>query len=286
MRHLPIKAAVALATAAFLFSCGGGPGKKAPAGDALLSRFQAEQGSGPRLRLVLGQGEPVCSLLVVFPGEETPAVEGEVASLCHLLDAAHIGYGIESEARFDSLAVFEGKEGGPSVGLHGLHFKALLGVNLADPSAETLARFSDFVGMGGKAVLAGDAPVGMAATQRVPLDPPVLLRSLFDNAGTLANVLDDAGNELGSIACQVRKDEGRTFYVFANTSADTLERVKILIPLTEGFFTEWNCEDGRAYSFQPASVGPKSLVVKTFEPFQPFIVCVSGEPVAGSNILK
>ena len=286
MRHLPIKAAVALATAAFLFSCGGGPGKKAPARDALLSRFEAEQGSGPRLRLVLGQGEPVCSLLLVFPGEETPAVEGEVAGLCRLLDQAHIGYGIESEARFDSLAVFDDKDGQPAVRLHGFSFKALLAVNMRDPLPRTLDMFSGFTGMGGKAVLAGDAPVGMAATQRVPLDPPVLLRSLFDNAGTLANVLDDAGNELGSVACQVRKDGDRRFYVFANTSADTLDRIKILIPQTEGFFTEWNCEDGRAYSFQPASVGPKSLVVKTFNPFQSFIVCVSGEPVAGSNILK
>lgn len=266
-----------------------------------------------RLGLLLAQGKPKCDLLVVNPIESvfaqvavdafnglSPAspliadMERNYANLFHWLQGEHLDFDYGDEEMMGRLyKVVKEPDGSPVLYIGEAAYRTVLVSNMATMRSSTLNMLKEFVAIGGKVVLAGDAPVMLDVMKSdaprtffkqvisVPCDKENVVSAVLSTMPSMASILDNTSNrKIEDIYCQVRNEGERTYFVFMNMSKDQdYKNVKLVLPVA-GYLSEWDCRSGKVYEVEAARGENNTAIQTSFAPLEEHVYVVSLRQIA------
>ena len=259
-----------------------------------------------RLGLILGQGEPVCDLLVVNPIESvwsqvcigsfdqlmprTPEIremERKYADLFHWLAGHRIDFDYGDEEMMGRLArIARNPDGTPLLQVGQAAYKAVLVGNMETMRSSTLALLEKFRRAGGTVIFAGEAPRYVDA---LPSEAPAALaetsvQTAYEKNPLIAAVhaavgptvrvtYQTTGQNIPSVFGQMRRDKDRQYIVLMNVERKDLPEVEITLP-TGGKIARWDCRSGLVW--QQEASGTDTLTIRTsFSPLEEKVYVVS-----------
>ena len=263
-----------------------------------------------RLGMLLGQGSPVCELLVISPIESvfaqvavdvfdnlnpaSPAmqrIERNYTDLFRWIQGAHVDFDYGDEEMMGRLARVKKTKEGTVLQVGKAAYKAVLVGNMATMRASTLSLLKRFAARGGKVILAGEAPEMLdvvpsaaprtfleASAVRVPYTREGVTQAVRSHVRPMASVTGPDGVETEKVFCQTREDGDRTLCVLMNMTGETLPGVRIAFD-GAGPLSEWDARSGAVTDLG----GQEGPVIRDFSPWQEYVFLHSpravGEPL-------
>ncbi len=231
-----------------------------------------------RLHMILGQGKPVCDVLVVNPIESTwaqihpgwaqwlgaldskiEAVECTYRRVFHALLAAHLDFDYGDEDHLARFGQVETTHEGPGLRLGEQRYRVVIVAGMTTIRRSTLRLLSEFVESGGSVIFAGTPPDYVEAIPseaawklaskaiEVPLDEGALAAAVYKESKFSLTFKCARSLKPGQVLSQVRQDGERWIVAIVNTSEH--EGADCALALrANGHVEEWNCHSGKRCS--------------------------------------
>jgi len=231
-----------------------------------------------RLNVLLSEGEPVCDIAIIHPGESyylllkaddlipsgNPCVkekDDNYDNLVNWLLGGHLDFDFIDE---HLLIELDGKvahdENGTFLQVGKMKYRSILVPPMLTIRSSTIERLNEFVAVGGKVVFAGevagyvdaklsDMAKRLSAGKEVSFGNKAIIDSLKDNR--CVSICDQYNREISDILYQLRRSEDDFLFFMVNTSREIkYEQVKVSLELSgccAGNLQIWDAATGNRF---------------------------------------
>ncbi|MDQ1329669.1 MAG: hypothetical protein QG641_2961, partial [Candidatus Poribacteria bacterium] len=232
-----------------------------------------------RLGLILTQGEPCCDVLVISPVEslwcqiyagwadglsplspEIQEVEKAYAELFFWLAGSQVDFDYADEEMLGRLANVNSGE--PVLQVGKAKYRTVIIGKMMTIRSSTMDILEKFRSAGGKVIFADkpsayvDALASSSASDlasrsiQTAWDREQVLNAIKDSIRCGVEIIDNNGNHLNEIFCQLREDKDCKYLVAMNVNRDMGFNKAIIRIQSQGYVTEWDCLTGKRYYIQ------------------------------------
>ena len=257
-----------------------------------------------RLHVILQQGEPVCTVLVINPvesvwaqihpgwaqwlGAKEPALrtlEQKYEDIFHWLSGAQIDFDYGDEDHLKRLGKIEMLDGKPVLRVGMGSYRVILVGGMETMRSTTLKLLKAFHAVGGKLIFIDDAPRHLDA---LPSDEAARLAETamlirHDRESVVASVKKSSRSpvtircETDAIFCQIRHDADRVYITAINPSREKSVANVCFSFAGRGTVQEWDCASGERFC-HPSIIKHKMTEWTTeFPPLGTRVFVVSGQ---------